>query len=251
MRILSLLSSILICTVLFTPSFLSGCSETPQTLPDAVAKGELHSGAEHHFSDSKDAGEKDTVLTYEPVSPEHQGSELSDAHSSKDSSTGDTHSPTPEASEQLKESSTPEELLPEQGAPELSVVEKPAPEPTPNCNGVGTVIRTGQTCCKGLKAVDASRPPQCKLTQGYGICTKCGDGKCDPQTGESFCNCEVDCPKPTQCKVDGDCGKPSCSNSGTTCLQVTPRCSGGKCASPSGRKVPNQKCDTSTGLCKP
>ena len=68
------------------------------------------------------------------------------------------------------------------------------------CSEEGDTIPTNHfICCDGLKAVggwpggykgNCSVPPP---PTGLSICTKCGDGKCNPKTGENKCNCPVDC----------------------------------------------------------
>jgi len=56
-----------------------------------------------------------------------------------------------------------------------------------------------EICCSGLKPVggwpggyegDCSIPPP---PTGLSICTNCGDGICNVDTGENKCNCPEDC----------------------------------------------------------
>ena len=65
-------------------------------------------------------------------------------------------------------------------------------------------------------------------------------GKCDPKTGN--------CSGATNCKNDGDCGKPTCKQSSPTLCQQSPWCNLGKCTS-IPKYVPNTICSATTGQC--
>ena len=110
----------------------------------------------------------------------------------------------------------------------------------------------GATGCK--KASDCGKPI-CK--QLGSSCQRavpaCNSGKCSNQfslVANAKCDSSTGACKPIAgCKKDSDCGKASCKQSGTVCVQQTSYCLAGKCTSQS-KSVANATCDTSSGACK-
>jgi hypothetical protein len=70
----------------------------------------------------------------------------------------------------------------------------------PKCVGQGefiTIDNLDAECCEGLIAISCLEPDSwgCSGPAEYcKICTRCGDGFCNENTGENFCNCQLDCP---------------------------------------------------------
>lgn len=86
----------------------------------------------------------------------------------------------------------------------------------------GYNVDFGGECCEGLTAIplctiDATVCPSqncvaaCQCADIEVICTRCGDGTCGP--GENVCNCQADCPLPSQscASVDGLCTDNACA----------------------------------------
>ncbi|MFH1444434.1 MAG: DUF4215 domain-containing protein [Candidatus Peregrinibacteria bacterium] len=67
------------------------------------------------------------------------------------------------------------------------------------CANEGEVVSEGnmRPCCDSLKSIPFIQPDasnQCFNISLNSICTRCGNGQCG--TGENFCNCTNDCPRP-------------------------------------------------------
>ena len=154
---------------------------------------------------------------------------------------------TPDATPDTTPDVTPEQPgTPDQsGTPDATKPDQPAGP----CVKLGGAATAAQKCCAGLTKGTSSAPPQC-TNNGRAVCVKCGDGKCDTASKETSCNCPADCKPSGRCRTAADCGKTTCTQTGTTCTQNTPACRSGSCANTS-RRVANAKCDQKSGRCVP
>lgn len=104
------------------------------------------------------------------------------------------------------------------------------------CMPEGEIINAGDVCCPGL----IETAPIFLEDEGWGdclplpcgdcaVCTRCGNGVCG--LGESYCNCEMDCPVPAEyCLQDEDCGRSFCfEKEAGGCTQAIPYCRGDQC----------------------
>lgn len=101
----------------------------------------------------------------------------------------------------------------------------------------------------------------CDCPQGL----SCVQGRCVASTAPAYCCTKSGCPAGnvctdatgtsgtcggvSSCAVNGDCGKPYCTQSNRDCILKTPTCTGGKCTETSATNT-NMVCDAQTGLCK-
>ncbi|MEA2064697.1 MAG: hypothetical protein U9O66_00145 [Patescibacteria group bacterium] len=85
--------------------------------------------------------------------------------------------------------------------PDCEFAECPAVEIKKNCAKEGETIDAQVICCNGLKAIGGwpgGYEGDCSLPApptGLKICSNCGDGNCNINTGENRCNCPEDCGK--------------------------------------------------------
>jgi len=80
-----------------------------------------------------------------------------------------------------------------------------------DCTPEGQHYQGGMgSCCQGLASVDPIVPnsdTSCPTPQHPGdfLCVDCGNGTCDANKGENYCNCPDDCVKPPPTCGDGTC----------------------------------------------
>ncbi len=127
----------------------------------------------------------------------------------------------------------------------------------PSCVGIGEhFYPVLGHCCPGLRALPPSSPSEGMIPGVEGImcfascwimtCSTCGDGICQPQYSENFCNCPEDCPPPPYemacSSVDRECGLPFCRQEAGGCEEHVPKCSENSC-SWSVEVFPGSVCD--------
>lgn len=117
------------------------------------------------------------------------------------------------------------------------VAEKQPQDEGVSCGKAGMEVDAQTPCCTNLKRAAWAQLPECKVIPDRWICVDCGDGRCDTRNGENTCNCRVDCAANLECSQDSDCGKPSCRDSGTSCVTTTPTCRTGRCVTQSQTQV--------------
>lgn len=98
--------------------------------------------------------------------------------------------------------------------PSSSINPSVSPSPSPSASAIACTAEGGArcitcspdvqapACCTGLTEVSSAyAPDQNGVCQhsfgGNNICTYCGNGICNPATGENYCNCPQDCPVPS------------------------------------------------------
>lgn len=123
------------------------------------------------------------------------------------------------------------------GIPNAGCVNGACTQTGQNCR-VDCDCTQGQACLNGRCSVPANGVP-------VYCCDKPGCNAGQACTNRS--GAKGTCPKPPQCKVDGDCNKPSCTQNGLLCTSLSYKCVNGVCnatntASPG-------VCDSAKGSC--
>jgi len=104
------------------------------------------------------------------------------------------------------------------------------------------LVGSGLTCCSDLVISSCCSPNEpigtpdsCSCPYSCRSCTRCGDGICG--TGENWCTCIEDCPKPEEipCTENSQCGISQtfqCQQGSNVCYEYRLTCINGECSSP-------------------
>ncbi len=117
---------------------------------------------------------------------------------------------------------------------------------TTTCLGEGEQImfepyQVYEVCCPGLTLIRDGYPSERIGRDDYCIyascscyiCTKCGNGICENDTGENWCSCPGDCPEPEEvpCTTDDECGTDRCWMDDNICYEMVFQCyENGQCS---------------------